>query len=256
MADWLYVNPAHREMLDRAKLGGLDAWMSAARGSEGPRDRGESLAVVELPAFRVFLKRYRADGAARLGFLRRSRVRREAENAMLLRAAGVPTADVVAAGERRRLGRPVEAFLATREIVGARALASLAAEYPPGVRGRRRREKLALVEKLALIVRRMHDAGYVAHDLYVRNVLVTDGPDGSRALWLIDHPRGSQRLWGRADGFVRDLACLRRDLPDGVTGADVARFVKFYLGLRRLDRRAAKFMRAVDGRKPPRTPER
>ena len=105
---------------------------------------------------------------------------------MYLATIGVPTAEVVAAGECRRRGCAAEAFVATKEIAGARPLTEFLAEFSADVRGRARREKVALVEALARVVRRMHDAGYVAHDLYARNVLVTVGPDGGHAVWLID----------------------------------------------------------------------
>ncbi len=255
MSEWIFINPAYREALSGAGLGDFDAWMNVAREAERATDRGESIAVVEIagspgsvpakPAFRVYLKRYRATGCSPARALRRSRLRREAENLIYLRTISVPTADVVAAGERRRGGCATEAFVATKEIIGARALTDVAGELGA-------REKIALIETLARAVRRMHDSGYVAHDLYARNVLVTGQADGSRAVWLIDHPRGGRRILFRRCGRIRDLACLRRDLPETITRVDLARFVKCYLGVPTCrDDRAARLMRAVEKRKKP-----
>lgn len=266
MREWLFVNPAYRAALESAGLGSFDAWMTVAREAERSSDRGESLTIVEVagpPAFRVYLKRFRSTGGSLRRAFGNSRVRREALNLLYLRVIGVPTAEVVAAGEqrggwflRRGLTRGegensclVASFMATREIPLARPLTEFAAEFPADVRGRVRREKVALIEKLARVVRRMHDADYAAHDLYARNVLVTAGPDRTHAFWLIDHPRGGRRFLFRRRAQARDLACLRRDLPRSVTRTDLARFVKFYRGVSRLDRRAAALMRSVEKRK-------
>ena len=251
MSQWLFINESFRDALERAGLAGFDDWMNVSRESEEPSDREESMTVVDVKGFRVYLKRRRPERAGFRFFLRRSRLRREAENAMFLRELGVPTAEVVAAGERRRRGCATEAFVAVREIRGARPLGDYVREFWTERRGRRRREQIALIEKLALIVRRMHDAGYVAHDLYWRNILVSDAPEGAHAFWIIDHPRGGRRLLGLRDGKIRDLACLNRDAGPCVSRADRVRFVRFYLGRRRLGSSGAQLCRRVEARKGP-----
>jgi len=180
-------------------------------------------------------------------FLRRSRQRREAENAVLLCRLGVPTAEVVAAGERRRFGCVTAAFVATREIPGAESMA----ERAEMLRNMPRRAKTALIEQLARVVRRMHEAGFIDHDLYLRNVLVRETPAGTHELFIIDSPRGGRRRFGRRRGRLRDLACLSRDARALVSRIDRARFVKGYLAHARLDRADATFMRDVDARMPP-----
>lgn len=253
------INESCRKAVWESGLVGFDDWMQVARASEKPSGRAETLVHFEIAGhngFRVYLKRFRPDRLTFRFFLRRSRQRREAENATVLREIGVPTAEVVAAGERRRLGCVTEAFVATRGIPGATPLTEFAPVFGAERSGERRRVRLALIEKFASIVRRMHEAGYVDHDLYWRNILVSETPRGTHEFHVIDSPRGTRHVAGGRRGKLRDLACLHRDGREFLSRTDRARFMKVYLGRERLERADWLLCRRIDRRKLPRQPEK
>jgi len=255
MSERMEINETCRELAAGAALTGFDDWMNVAREDETPAGREESLTVFRLGGaggFRVYLKRYRPARPRLRFFLRPSRQTCEAENAKFLRELGLPSAEVVAAGERRRFGCVAASFVATREIPDATPLSVLG----PGLLAKRskeaRRARLEIIAKLAGIVRRMHDAGYVDFDLYCRNVLVTETPGGTHELYKIDSPRGGRPLLGRRRGMLRDLACLNRDARTFLSKTDRVRFIQAYLRRERLRVDDRRLCRRIDRRKPPR----
>jgi rfaE bifunctional protein nucleotidyltransferase chain/domain len=186
---WLHINETYAGMLAETDLSTFDAWMSVPVERERSSGRRESLAVLspEALGFRIFLKRYRPKSPTMRFFLRRSRQRREAENAMRLGEAGIPSPEVVAAGEKRRGGRVAAAFVATREIERVRPLSEvIAAPRADASRDARRR----LIDALARLVRQMHDLGYVDFDLHCRNVMVREHADDDPEFFIMDSPRG------------------------------------------------------------------
>ena len=245
MTEWFTVNDAHRDVLARAGLATFDDWMDVATDDERPAGRQETLTRFDLPGrddFGVFLKRCRPAGPMPRFFLRHSRQRREAESAWTLQTLDVPTVEVVAAGERRRFGCVSAAFVATCEIRGAGPVSERATTS--------RRERNALIDALARVVRRMHDGGFVDHDLYLRNVLVRRTPEGAHEVFIIDSPRGRLRRFGQRRGTVRDLACLDRGARTRASRSDRVRFMKTYLGRERLDDADVRLMREIDVRLP------
>ena len=179
----------------------------------------------------LYLKRY---GPQRLGeALRRwwthgrrmSPARVEFLNIRAAHLADVPTMQAVACGEDRcplgacrsyvivsavpgeAMERCFEAYLATRD---AAAVAELTA-------------------RLAAVVRRLHQAGYVHRDLYASHVFL-DESAGRAELYLIDlarmfRPRVMKRRW-----FVKDLAQLRYSMPAAWADAHWQRLLADYLG--------------------------
>jgi tRNA A-37 threonylcarbamoyl transferase component Bud32 len=213
--------------------------MRVARDLEHPSGRQESLTTFILAGdvgFRVYLKRYRPRRPSLRFFLRRSRQRRERCSAERLLALGIPTAEVIAAGEQRRFGCVSAAFVATREIPDTCPLDVVVPEWWGERTAQTHRRRHGLIVKLARLVRRMHDGGYVDHDLHLRNILMRELPGELPTLFMIDSPRGGCRFL-RGRGKVRDLAALDRDAGLFLTKADRLRFMRAYLGRGRLNRR-------------------
>ena len=247
MSSWMNVNESYRERLTRAGLVSFDDWMQVARERERPAGRQETFTVFTLDVddgFRVYLKRFRPSRPSAWFIVRRSRQRREAESAQILARLGVPTAEVVAAGEQRTCGCVSEAFVATKEITDARPLPEVLQTLET------RADRLALVGNLAAIVRRMHDGDYVDHDLYFRNVLVRGAAAGRCELYIIDSPRGGRPWCCLRRKKLRDLATLNRDARGVVSRTDRVRFIMTYLGKDRLDRGDRDLCRRIDTRKP------
>lgn len=98
--------------------------------------------------------------------LRPTRAHRAFNNGLRLEQAGVSTARVIAAGEVRRLGWPMRAYLLTEEIPGAVTLQQL-------LQTRRSTDQQPLAS-LAETLARLHNAGFSHRDLKAANVLFDD----------------------------------------------------------------------------------
>jgi hypothetical protein len=166
---------------------------------------------------------------------RKDPARREHANLSFLRARGLPAVVPVAWGCRRRFGIVAACFLVTRDEPGFENLRML---LPVAAEPRR------WVVPLARLVRRMHDAGFFAHDLHLRNVMAARD-DAMRPgsaeprLVLLDFPSG--RILHaddprRRQAVVHDLATLDRDAISRFSRPDRLRFLRCYLGDRRPDR--------------------
>ena len=170
-------------------------------------------------------------GAKRLRyFWRRSKARREHAIATRLARLGFEVAAPAAVGELRRRGVLERSYSVIREIE-ARDLVRLLGGNMLGAAERR-----TLLERFAVLARRLHDAGVDQEDFAPNNFLAR--PDGS--LVLIDFERCHVRRRALGDGRFTQLAKLhRRDL--GVSRSDRLRFLRAYLGGKsdRAERRAA-----------------
>lgn len=129
-------------------------------------------------------------------FLRASRARRAFERGLRLEQAGLPTPRVLAVAELRRFRWPVAAYLISDEVPGAQTLAR-------AVRAGRV-DPRRLTERLASVIARLHDSGFVHRDLKPSNVLL----DRDLNPWLID--MDGLRFVGSVSerDVVRDLRVL------------------------------------------------
>lgn len=107
-------------------------------------------------------------------FLRSSRARRAFERGLRLEQAGLPTPRMLAVAELRRFGWPVSAYLVSDEVPAAQTLAAAVRARAVDLR--------PLAERLAAVIARLHDSGFVHRDLKPSNVLL----DRERNPWLID----------------------------------------------------------------------
>lgn len=174
----------------------------------------------------LFMKRiyrtFRKDGLRSL--LTRGRVwssaRQEWENGLSLQQAGIPVAPLVAYGEQ--FGRLFErfSFIITEEAPG-----QCMHDFVRTCANRRVRQRV--FEGLAHLVRRMHDAGLAAPDLFLRHIFVDTSADTPR-FCLIDMnrlDRGRIGLRKRA----RDIAGLHVTAPlAAVSRTERLRFLRAY----------------------------
>jgi heptose I phosphotransferase len=107
--------------------------------------------------------------------------------------------------------------------------------------------KRELVRQIARLVRRFHRAGFYHRDLYLCHIFVRD-ERGRFTLYLIDLQRVRQKRPGQVGRrwLVKDLAALEYSASGGiVTRTDRVRFVREYLGVKRLDGAAKELVRSV-----------
>lgn len=137
--------------------------------------------------------------------LRPSRAFRAFRKSYHLELAGVPTARVVAAAERRVLGVLLRSYLLMEEIPGATTLQKLlrsAAQPSP-----------TLVREVARLVARLHHEGFTHGDLNERNLVI----DGQGRVLLIDLDALDCTGAVTAARAAEDLARLARDMSRHAT---------------------------------------
>jgi hypothetical protein len=233
----LVIHPDYRAPLAAAGLDTFDALWQAAEGTPVDGHATRSVSRIELAgpdgeAVGVYVKRQWGPEAERrwTDLLRGRRpmvaARREWRNARRLTAAGIPVATPVAWG-RAEAGKP-RALIAVLEVPGPSLAAWLAGDAKPHGRTSLRSR---VTRAVALLARRLHQAGWSFPDFYAKHVFLTGLDIGRPKAILIDVHRlrrASQRRM-----MTDDLARLYVSAPAGtVSPTDCARLVTFYLGRR------------------------
>jgi hypothetical protein len=250
---------------------GLESFEAVSRFFLGPGPTGtETDRVVVRPArvtagtgspadLDVYFKEYQYPRPAWKFLGRRSKARCEFDNYQIFSRLNLGAAEALAVGEDRdALGRLRKAFILTRAIPSAQTLIEFMKgpardRSQPAVRALR----YAVLQQLARMARRIHDAQFFHHDLVWRNILVTVAPDGTPRLWWIDCPRGSFVRWAAKQHRrrLKDLASLDKPAGQWCTRAERARFIRDYLGVPRLDRAGKKLIREILDYRKRRWPE-
>lgn len=152
-----------------------------------------------------------------------------------LSATGVATPVVSGKGLRGKSPAHLESFVITDALEGMISLEDLARHWG-GVQGRQRvMLKLALLQRIAAIARRLHSAGMNHRDFYLCHFLVRDRdwnawrPDDALDLVLIDLHRVQIRAEVPKRWRVKDLGGLLFSALDaGLTRRDLLRFLAAY----------------------------
>ncbi len=179
---------------------------------------------------RVFVRRAARGGIlSRLGNLHFGveRPRREIRASEAAARAGIPVPEIVAARATRVFGPFHRLTIVMREIADASNLLHLGPTLSPGPKRR-------VLERLADLLRRMHDEGIYHNDLTLRNILL----DAERNLYIIDldearllgtrDPRSDVALLSRLNRSVEKMLRAARC----VTRTDKLRFLRRYTGRR------------------------
>jgi len=132
------------------------------------------------PCGRALLRRssYGKGGAQWRDFFRTAGPLRAFRNALALERAGIATPRVLAAGIARSFHVPKAGYLLVEEIVPAVTLATLVRQPGP--------IPVATIRRVAGMIARMHQQGFIHGDLTINNVLL----DGQSQPWFIDLERG------------------------------------------------------------------
>ncbi len=149
-----------------------------------------------------------------------SRAARVWAGAALLRAADVPTAEMLAVLERRRLGIAVESCVVARRVPGP-----LLDELWRERHGAARR---SLTVAFADYLRRLHAAGLYPQDLRAANIVVPCEQPAVFVLVDLDRVRRYRRLsWRRRR---KNLVQILRSVGRGAPRSERLRFLARYLG--------------------------
>lgn len=146
---------------------------------------------------------------------------------------GVATMTVAGFGERGCLPADGQSFLVTDELLNTASLEDYCREWPtvpPPVSLKR-----ALIEKVAIIARTLHNHGVNHRDFYICHFLLdtttVQAPyaAGDLGLYLIDLHRVQTRPRTPRRWIEKDVAALRfSSMNIGLTRRDLLRFMKIY----------------------------
>ena len=154
-----------------------------------------------------------------------------------VRAAGISSVSVAGRGLRGVSPASLESFVITDALEGMVSLEELTGKWntlSPRVRVPLKR---ALIERIAIVARRLHKAGLNHRDFYLCHFLVRDRDwsawqaNDELELFLIDLHRVQRRNVVPDRWLVKDLGgLLFSSLDAGMTKRDLLRFLKIYRG--------------------------
>ncbi|PYI87066.1 MAG: hypothetical protein DME26_07320 [Verrucomicrobia bacterium] len=239
------TSPAWETILRAYHLNTVDAVYDCAAGGVVTRSGTTEVRRVELadgaePRV-IYIKKYWANSARQLWssalrgtFFGRSKARREFDNLAKLRAWGLDAPSPAAYGEERHARWLVRSFLISEGVSEPLPLDVFIRDVLPGQpepeRHRLRRE---LIDRLADYTRRLHERGFVHHDYFWRNILLTGL--SFEHFWLIDAHKGRRWVsWAQQRSRAKDLATLDAPAPRFFRRPERLRFFLRYIGRSKL----------------------
>lgn len=233
-------------LLKRAGLDSFQAFMDYPEGRRIVHKRGRSVFRFEIAGRAFYLKRNRLHRVEFCKSLCRGRwprlgARREWENLLAMHQVGIPTVTPIAMGERSRFGVETSSFTLTEELYGARPLDELILEkFEPLDNHHEKRE---LINKVAHLARRLHNAGMNHQDFYLNHFFL----DEKGVLSLLDLQRVQSRNRTPQRFLIKDLAQLAfsaRRFP-AISRSDHLRFLLAYRGEKRMSQESRQLLAKV-----------
>lgn len=156
----------------------------------------------------------------------RSEARAEFENIRAIRALGVPTMEAVTFGEDAALTGAGRSYIIVTAVPGE-ALERCGEEFVHRCAGMPGALE-AFTQRLAGLVRTMHQGGYVHRDLYASHVFLCEREE-EVDLYLIDLARAFQPRCRRFRWRIKDLAQLKYSMPSRWVERQWEVFLRTYL---------------------------
>jgi hypothetical protein len=154
---------------------------------------------------------------------------------LALSGAGFDVPVTIAAGEERRCRFLRRAFILTRKLHGQPAhlfLRRLIDRAQPDILSNVKRAGL---RRVAELVRRFHQQGFIHGDLVASNIFVADDGKEGAIFYLMDNDRTHRYpSWLPQSLWKRNLIQLNRMPLPGITLQDRMRFFRAYLGSQKL----------------------
>jgi len=179
----------------------------------------------------VFVKRYKCRGLmdSVKYFIFTSKASAEWRNIQRFLRKGIQVAVPLAKGEKRRFHCVLDSYLVTEAFTPAVSLNSyLGKQVRAGDVAGALEKRKTIIKKLALLVGKIHSAGFFYRDLHAGNIVVVEGDKGELQLYPID----LHKAWylGKVPRrmCIRDLAQLKNSLPASRT--EQVRFLREYAG--------------------------
>ncbi|MBW2690114.1 MAG: hypothetical protein JRC99_09315 [Deltaproteobacteria bacterium] len=183
--------------------------------------------------------------ALRGSLVGRSMVRAEYENLEKLAERGLRVPQLVAYGDHRFAGGIIHAFIITEEIPKAMGVDYLVHKWLRQTTEEDRKQKTdELIHEVSRIVKKMHEHGFEHHDLFLRNMMVSE--QKMSKLYVMDAPRGyfwPQFIMRKRRAF--DLATLDSAATQSFSRSQRMHFMHLYLGCTRLRKEDKRLVRKV-----------
>lgn len=240
------IAPAFEALLKAHQLADVDGVYRCGSGDIVIRSGSTEVRRVILgsgtAARTVFIKKYWISRPKQLwsGVFRGAlfgcpKARREFENLATLRRLGLDAPEPVAFGEERKAGWLVRSYLISDGVPEPVPLHEYIRDRLTALAGDARAQaRRSLIERLAACTRRLHEAQFVHHDYFWRNILLTRG--GLDHFHLIDAHKGrSCHLPPDSPARACDLAALDAPAPRFFRRTERLRFFLLYRGHHRLD---------------------
>jgi heptose I phosphotransferase len=151
----------------------------------------------------------------------------EFSNILAFHQAGLPTMIPVAAGKRAGKVFGSESFLITKGIKDCVTLETYAESC---LKTKTFTGKMELINKTALLSRKMHQSGFNHRDFYLCHLLIGTEENNKDELFVVDLHRVDIRKKVPERWIIKDLAALNYSSKSkNITRTDKLRFLKYYL---------------------------
>ena len=242
--DHIRIDPAYRAALAACRLTQVQNILSRVEGRVAAWSRTTDTTFVAGPPGQpgFYVKRYfyptwrkRLRTTFRGTFFGTHRGRAEYRALSNMRALGIAAVRPVAYGSRR-IGHFVTAcFLITEEVPDACNMTTFAGDVRAGRRLLPPERRGAMVRRLAEQVARMHAAGFSHGQLFWRNILARQCPDGAPEFFFLDaQPRSWRQFGSNSNWWQRELAHLTVSALPFTTATERLRFLLHYFDAARL----------------------
>jgi tRNA A-37 threonylcarbamoyl transferase component Bud32 len=255
----IVIHPDYNELLKDIELDSIPAILHSIREETISTDANQEKNVVKRieisyggQTHAFYLKLFRNSHfkiiwtrAFRGSLFGRSMLRKEYENLEKLAKCRLRSPELVAYRDHRFAGGVINSFIITKEIPQAMGVDYLANEWLGQQTDEDRKKKTdELVREAARVVRKMHDHGFEHHDLFLRNMMVSE--QNMSKLYVMDAPRGyfwPQVIMRKRRAF--DLATLDSAATQSFSRSQRMRFMHLYLGCSRLTDEDKQLVRKV-----------
>lgn len=254
--DKVVINPDWQALLQTHGLNSVEAIYALRTGSivkPGSATEVRRIALSTHGSQReLYIKKYwyptygeRWSGFYRGTFFGVSKVRREYENLARLRSWGLDAPTPVAYGEERSAGWLRRSFLVSEGIHDPQSLDIFIRDRVPALPAPERQPVCReLIQGLADYTRRLHEHGFVHHDFFWRNILLS-GNSLARFFPIDSHKGRCWKTWMEMRSRAKDLATLDAPAPSFFRRTERLRFFLVYRGHSRLTRDDKHLLRLI-----------
>lgn len=168
----------------------------------------------------------------------------EWRNILAFQDRNLPTMTPVAVGMRSRIPFLKESFLLTLGIPHTVTLEKIVEDsFRPPLDKIRWKQKRMLINKVAILAKKMHKEGFKHQDFYLCHILINWNNPDNPLLFIADLHRVKKQKKNKTRWRIKDLAALNYSAPaNTISQTDRLRFLKQYSPLLSRDR---SFIKAI-----------